>query len=89
MAIARRPLPSPLKSSRVDVEALINKGGSPPNAQTSAEHQDASSAVVLRIPNVLLEQIDASVKSRPIRTPRHTWLLEALHEKLSREQGRN
>jgi hypothetical protein len=25
------------------------------------------------------------VEARPIRTPRHTWLLEAVYEKLERE----
>jgi hypothetical protein len=39
----------------------------------------------------MLTQIDQAVKARPIKTPRHTWLLEAIYEKLSRtsiDQGK-
>jgi hypothetical protein len=41
--------------------------------------------VILRLPASMLRSIDQAVKSRPVRIPRHTWLLEAVHEKLSRE----
>jgi len=32
----------------------------------------------------MLKEIDRAVKARPYRMPRHTWLLEAIHEKLTR-----
>ena len=80
MAITRKP--KPITSGPVDVDALINKGGSQP---TSGSSDDASIAVVLRIPANILKRVDAAVKARPIRTPRHTWLLEAIHEKLESE----
>ncbi len=41
--------------------------------------------VSLRIPADILERVDAAVQNRRIRIPRHTWLLEALVEKLERE----
>lgn len=87
MAISRKPRPKGTPGG-IDVEALINKGGTP-STDINGKHQDGTVAVVLRLPNEMLEQIDASVKARPIRTPRHTWLLEAVHEKLSREQHAN
>jgi hypothetical protein len=71
--------------SIVDVEALINKGGSSPKPNL-AEKNDAV-AVVLRLPADVLIRVDAAVKGRSIRTPRHTWLLEAVHEKLQREES--
>ena len=40
--------------------------------------------VTLRVPSDLLRRIDEVVQSRPIRVPRHTWILEALVEKLTR-----
>jgi hypothetical protein len=67
----------------IDVEALINKGGSVPKPPDNAE-KDSTVAVVLRIPADVLSRVDAAVKARSIRTPRHTWLLEAVHEKLQR-----
>jgi hypothetical protein len=84
MAIARKPLSRIQAAAQIDVDALINKGGTP--AAQASPKPDSSVAVVLRVPGELLGQIDAAVKARTIRTPRHTWLLEALHEKLTREQ---
>lgn len=84
MAITRKPRPVNAAGNGVDVEALINKGGSPAS-QIVTKSQEETVAVVLRLPSEMLDQIDVSVKARPIRTPRHTWLLEAIHEKLSRE----
>jgi hypothetical protein len=81
VAITRKPK-SPSATAVVDVDALINKGGSAP----ARAIEDGAVAVVLRLPADVLSRVDAAVKSRPIRTPRHTWLLEAVHEKLLREE---
>lgn len=85
MAISRKPRPR--STPDVDVEALINKGGTPSTAaEVKPSHDPARPvAVVLRLPGEMIEQIDTVLKARPIRTPRHTWLLEAAHEKLVRE----
>ena len=32
----------------------------------------------------MLKEIDKAVQARPYRMPRHMWLLEAVHEKLTR-----
>ena len=85
MAITRRPKPAP--SPAVDVEALINKGGSvarPSNEERSAPKQ---AQVKLRLPTELLTQVDQALKGRRITIPRHTWLIEAIVEKLEREHG--
>ena len=82
MAITRKPArlspPAP-----VDVDDLINRGGSTPQR----EEQEGGEVVpvILRLPAPMLRSIDQAVRSRPVRIPRHTWLLEAIHEKLSRE----
>ncbi len=83
MAISRKPRSSGAPAALVDVEALINKGGSTPKSNIT--EKDGATAVVLRLPGDVLNRVDAAVKTRPIRTPRHTWLLEAVHEKLARE----
>jgi hypothetical protein len=41
--------------------------------------------VTLRVPPEVLDHVDAAVKSRLVRIPRHTWLLQAIVEKLERE----
>ena len=84
MAITRKPAPvRPVPS--VDVEDLINRGGSTPVREPAPAATDQVVPVILRLPASMLKSIDESVKSRPVRIPRHTWLLEAVHEKLSRE----
>jgi hypothetical protein len=72
----------------IDVEALINKGGSSPSREI--EPRDAPSSVrtasiVLRLPTSLLSKVDSIIKDRPVRIPRHTWLVEAVYEKIQRE----
>ena len=83
MAITRKPAPV-RPGPPVDVEDLINRGGSTP-ARTEPTESDQVAPVILRLPASMLKSIDRLVKSRPVRIPRHTWLLEAVHEKLSRE----
>jgi hypothetical protein len=83
MAITRKPAPV-RPAPPVDVEDLINRGGSAPSRPEPAE-SDQVVPVILRLPASMLKSIDRLVKSRPVRIPRHTWLLEAVYEKLSRE----
>lgn len=85
MAITRKPSRLPASSSSVDVDDLINRGGSVPVAPEPQAGEIVP--VILRLPASMLRNIDGAVKSRPVRIPRHTWLLEAIHEKLQRETG--
>jgi hypothetical protein len=41
--------------------------------------------VVLRLPSEVLTRVDQVVKTRRVRVPRHTWLMEAVIEKLERK----
>lgn len=89
--IAKRPV----TRAAVDVEALINRGGQPANGNGHKAHitpkgtlkiSTGTTGVILRIPDATLAAIDADVKSRRVKTPRHTWLLEAIEEKLLRRR---
>jgi hypothetical protein len=73
--------------SEAEIEALIHQGLSKPAAPASAppEEEDDEQQVVLRLPRALLRRIDVAVKQRPLKTPRHRWLVEAILEKLERE----
>ena len=90
MPITQRPKPATKASPAVDVKALINKGGTVGDGgqgrQPGAEEKPASS-VVLRVPPQMLRRIDRALADRPLKTPRHTWLLEAVLEKLEREEA--
>ena len=89
MAITRKPKPA-RAAGPVDVEALINKGGSVAQfkAAAAAAADPAASPVVpviLRLPSGILGRIDDAVKARPVKMPRHTWILEAIVEKLAQQ----
>src|SRR5579864_5036339 len=43
-------------------------------------------ALTLRVPVDTLNRIDVLVGSRPSKIPRHSWLLEAIYEKLQKEE---
>lgn len=87
MAITRKPRKAP---DGVDVEALISRGGTASErtapARAKAAPSDAGTVqVILRLPKSVLDDVNRAVQARRVRTPRHTWLVEAVVEKLDRE----
>ncbi|MGB8507832.1 MAG: hypothetical protein WCD76_05470 [Pyrinomonadaceae bacterium] len=86
MAISRKPKQSSSTTAKpIDVDALINKGGSVARSNEGQAKEKDAMPVILRLPEDVLQKVDASVQARRIKTPRHTWLLEAILEKLERE----
>ena len=86
MAISRKPRQAASAATKtVDVDALINKGGS--IAEKNGGRGKETVPVILRVPEDVLQKVDASVQARRIKTPRNTWLLEAVLEKLESEAG--
>lgn len=81
MVLSRKPKSA---AQETEIQALIEKGGSVP-ARQNADKTKAQ-AVQLRIPKDAIAGIDQSIAARRIRIPRHMWLLEAIYEKLEREQ---
>ena len=82
MTIARKPTGRPQVSEN-EIAALIDKGGSSAG-QTATTMQD-NLAVSLRIPAPLAERLTQALEDKMTRMPRHTWILEAIVEKLDRE----
>ena len=83
MVVSRKPAAS-AASEPVDVDALIRKGGSVPEDEATSSSERKTIPVTLRVPSELLKQVDELLKTRSVPLPRHTWLLEAVHEKLTR-----
>jgi hypothetical protein len=54
------------------------------SAKITRDQKNATVTVSLRVPALMLDEIDEAVRKRPYRIPRHMWLLEAIHEKLAR-----
>jgi hypothetical protein len=91
MTITKKPraatsVPKPVMSE-VDIQALIAKGGSVARGEESKPLDDNKPQLVqLRLDRHVVDRIDAVLATRLVKTPRHTWLLEAVHEKLTREE---
>lgn len=82
MPISRKPKTKP-KVSEKTITEIIEKGGSVP-AEKNVKGK-AEQAVNLRLPEDVLDEIDKLVSARRVKTSRHTWLMEAIIEKLDRE----
>jgi hypothetical protein len=86
MALAKPP------KSSIDrrAEALIDKASAVHSSKgmDSAERKAGVEVpVTVRIPKPMLSDIESLVRTRPIKTARHTWLMEAIYEKWKRETG--
>ena len=84
MSISKKPKAN---RSEAEVQALISKGGSP--ASSSQEKKLDKKNIVpitLRLPTELTRRIEVVLQKRAFKIPRHTWLLEAVIEKLEREE---
>jgi hypothetical protein len=86
MTVTKRPKPASVATAApVDVDALISKGGSVARAGAEPAAPAKTAPVVLRLPPDVLTRIDRAVEARRVKVPRHTWLMEAVIEKLERE----
>lgn len=82
MAISRKP--QQVKASEEQIQSILNQGGSvAKNSKSEAIVSDKKKSLQLRLDAELIKLIDESRKKRAIPTPRHTWLLEAIHDKLA------
>ena len=90
MSITRKPQPpAPAgEPPKVDIDYLISKGGSVPHQQpASSAGKPKVTSMILRIPGEIGQRLDQALRARPVRIPRHTWILEAIVEKLDRESN--
>lgn len=85
MPIARKPKINTVVSEKV-ISDVIQKGGSVP-AEKTKNIGKKEQTVNLRLPGNILDEIDLAVTSRRLKTSRHTWLMEAIIEKLDRESS--
>ncbi len=83
MALSAKPV-RPSGGPVDNVEAFISKGGSAPltkAARKGAQHP-------LKFPESdLFERLERARNATPVKLPRNTWILQAIAEKLEREQG--
>ncbi len=82
MAISKKP-----KKENVKIDDLINKGGSVPSEKKpkSKPDEDKIIPVQLRLKKKELDYLDNHLNNRPFKIPRHTWIIQAIQEKLDRD----
>jgi hypothetical protein len=87
MAIARKPKLSETQAKEQNINTLINKGGSVAEDREDGSNtkQTGDKPILIRIPAEIVKKIDEIVSAKKIKTPRHTWLLEAVFEKLEKD----
>jgi uncharacterized membrane protein len=80
MPIAKKPIQDE-ETSESQINAVISKGGS-----IAKQDKAGNQKILIRIPNHLLDRVDRDLTSQPLKTPRNTWILEAILEKLERQK---
>ena len=88
MALRRKPAAESKNSTVTErqIDALIDKGGS-----VSPDREDGQETkpqlIQLRLPRTLVRRIDTTRRRSLVPPSRHAWLLEAVLEKLTNEDG--
>jgi hypothetical protein len=87
MPVTRKPRPKEETTgqpSETAIQAFIGRGGS----VTGEGAGDVRTKLVqLRLSPELIARIDTVLGTRRVPPSRHHWILEAIHEKLEREEG--
>jgi hypothetical protein len=88
MAVTRRPKDdqAPEGSLQDDpaFQHYLRKGGSAAKPQ---QETPKDVRFTLHIPGSLCQELDQLRAARPLKISRHQWVLEAILEKIQREQG--
>jgi hypothetical protein len=90
MTIARKPTSK--TPSDADIQAIIEKGGSPAKASDAPaptpSPKKETQNIIVQVPVPLLEEIDAFLNGQMVSPTRSQWIREAMIEKLKREKYR-
>lgn len=81
MTITKKP--SKETVSEKQVSSLINKGGSTANTQARKVKQ-----LQLRLYDDVVSEIDDILSKLPGKVSRHSWIVDAIQEKLEKERGK-
>lgn len=83
----RKPKPAAASANVVDVEAIINRGGTAPATQPTQESpKGVRKSVIVYFEPEMLRQVDEAAKTQVIKTSRQRWIMEAIVEKLQRAE---
>jgi hypothetical protein len=83
MALRSKPQQQPASADERRINELIEKGGTVPTDDGDTSKQ---MLVQLRLSRDLIQRIDRTRKKRTVPPSRHSWILEALLDKLKTEK---
>jgi hypothetical protein len=88
MPVTRKPTedtipPQPLPEDP-EFQRYLHKGGSSGHSDPAPEMKDVRFTLV--VPGPLCHEVDQLLQQLPFKKARHQWVLEAMTEKLKREQ---
>ena len=91
MPITKKPVRAkaaePATPAGVDVDAIIERGGTVPSeAAKRGPTKTERKAVLLQLYPTILEQIAEEIAKSPVRMTRQTWIELAIVEKLKRDR---
>ncbi len=81
MTVTRNPNKKQVVPDNV-IKTIIENGGGIARNNSVSERKNLQ----LRLESDLIDKIDGMRKKRTIQPSRHTWILEAIYEKLQNEQ---
>lgn len=88
MAVTRRPKDDQAPEGQLQddpaFQHYLRKGGSAAKPQ---QETPKDVRFTLHIPGSLCQELDQLRAARPLKISRHQWVLEAILEKIQREQG--
>lgn len=85
--ILEKPSQEKTKLSEEEIEALINKGAPVKEDKIEVKEKDSIwTHVLIRISKEMLQEVDKCLSSR-VGISRTGWLLEAVNEKIKRENS--
>ena len=73
--------------NEVERTAWVRQGRNLATPSSSSDRTVTVRVVLVRLPEDMLAEVDGLLKQRRVKVSRNTWFLEALVEKIQREQG--
>lgn len=92
MPVTRKPVAKPGASDadatpdEATIRAVIERGGTVAG-EGGRPDEAVRKLLQLRLPTNLIDRIDGVRRAHVVPPSRHHWILEAIHEKLLREEG--
>ena len=84
--MSRKPQPRE-QVNEAERTARMHQGRNRAIPSSSSDRTGTVRVVIVRLPEDMLAEVDGLLKQRRVKVSRNTWFLEALVEKIQREQG--